>query len=79
MQVLNVSVKPNSRRESVTQHNASTFTIQVSASPLKGKANKAMLKLLAKHLNVLQNQLMITAGESYNEKIVLLIDEDQIA
>lgn len=75
MRVLTITVKANARRESVQEDAPAVFTIQVPQPALKGKANKAMLKVLARHLGVRENQLLLTKGDSTPQKTVLVLDE----
>lgn len=50
------------------------LTVYVTAPPDKGKANEAMLRLLAKHLGVSASRLRIVRGETSRNKTVQ-IDE----
>ncbi|MCD8485116.1 DUF167 domain-containing protein [Candidatus Woesebacteria bacterium] len=74
MQVLTVKVVPQAKRESVVQQSATNFTIYVTEPAQKGKANKAMLKALSKHLHVRPSDLILSKGERFNEKTVLLLE-----
>jgi uncharacterized protein (TIGR00251 family) len=50
-----------------------TVRIRVSAPPVEGKANKALIKFLAKVLKVKKNQIEIVAGEKGLDKIVSIL------
>jgi uncharacterized protein (TIGR00251 family) len=50
-----------------------TVRIRVSAPPVEGKANKALIKFLAKVLKVKKNQVEIVAGEKGLDKIVSIL------
>lgn len=51
-----------------------TVRIRVSAPPVKGKANKALIKFLSKVLKVRKSQIEIVAGEKGLDKIVSILD-----
>lgn len=76
MRVMTITVTPNAKRERVQEHADSVFTIQVPQPALKGKANKAMLKVLARYLGVREDQLMMTKSDSTPQKTVLLLDDE---
>jgi uncharacterized protein (TIGR00251 family) len=51
-----------------------TLRIRVSAPPVEGKANRALIKFLSKVLKVRKNQIEIVAGEKGLDKIVSILD-----
>ncbi len=53
-----------------------SLKVKVRAQPEKGKANKALIKLLAKTLGVAQGGLVLTAGTTHRSKTVLIPDAD---
>lgn len=46
------------------------LVIYVTAPPEDGKANEAMIRLLAKHLDVAASRLTITRGQTNRNKLV---------
>lgn len=50
---------------------------RVTAAPEKGRANKALIKLLAKSLSVAQNELELVAGGKERNKTLLLHGEPE--
>ncbi len=44
--------------------------VRITAAPEKGKANKALLKLLAKHLGIAPSRLELIAGATDRRKVV---------
>jgi len=75
MQVFSVKVIPLASRNSVTQMRGDAFKVHVTQPAIKGKANKEMLKFLAKHLGVPVSRLLVSHGDRTNEKTVILLDE----
>ena len=64
-----VRVKPNSKTEEVIQQD-NGFTVKVKEPPTEGKANRAVLKLLAKHLDVPETRLRISKGFKSRTKVI---------
>ncbi len=69
MKSLKVKVKPNSKTEEVSQEGDS-FVVKVKEPPKEGKANQAVIKLLAKHFGVSQNQVKILSGFKSKNKVI---------
>ena len=64
-----VKVKPNSKTEELVQEGDSFIAI-VKEPPKEGKANQAVIKLLAQHFNIPRNQVRITNGLRSRNKII---------
>ncbi len=77
MKVLSIMVVPQAKRERVEAQSPTSFRVYVTQPAQKGKANKAMLKALAKHLHVRPSDLILSKGERFNEKTVLLLEQAQ--
>ncbi len=66
-----VRVTPNASREQVTL-DGSRFVIRVTCVPEDGKANKAVIKLLAKALGVAPTRLVLIRGMTGRDKVFRL-------
>ena len=66
---IQVKVKPNSRTEEVSQEN-NFFLVKVKEPPREGKANKAVIQLLANHFGVARNKVRILSGFKSSVKLV---------
>jgi uncharacterized protein (TIGR00251 family) len=53
-----------------------TVKIHLTAPPVEGKANAALIKFLAKVLDVSPNQLEVVAGAGGRDKLISVIDMD---
>jgi len=71
---IRVKVKPNSRIEELSQEGDS-FIIKVKEPPKEGKANQAVIKLLAEHFGVPQSQVRILSGFRSRNKIIEVAEE----
>ncbi len=68
---IQVKVKPRSKTEDVTKKmDGDVYVVRVKEPPIEGKANRAVLKLLAKHFGVPESRLRIVTGLSSKNKVV---------
>lgn len=67
---LAVKVAPKSSVDAVRGWLGDTLKVQVTAAPERGKANRAVLKVLARALDVPPRSLRLIAGESSARKII---------
>ena len=65
-----VKVKAQAREEKVSQLSAANFQVSVSAPPEKGKANEALVALLAEYFSVSKSQVKILRGHTAKKKLV---------
>jgi uncharacterized protein (TIGR00251 family) len=66
---IQVKVKPGSKTEGLNREGDS-FIIKVKEPPKEGKANQAVIKLLAEHFGVPQSQVRILSGFRSRNKVV---------
>ncbi len=65
-----IEVKPNSTQNKIEKITESVYKIWVSAPPIEGKANKAIIELLAKHFKIAKSLITIKNGKSSKTKVV---------
>ena len=70
--VVSVKVQPNASRDRVVGEHGDQLKIAVTVAPEKGKANKAVIKVLSKLLDVKRSDIEILYGETSREKKVLI-------
>jgi uncharacterized protein len=68
-----VSLKPNAKAEKVEKLGEGELRVWVNAPPVEGKANAALIKLLAEHFGVPKSQVKITHGLKSKKKIVEIV------
>jgi len=66
---IKVRVAPRSSRDEVVK-TGDDYVVRVKAQPREGKANEAVIKLLAEHFGVTRSSVRITSGLSGRNKIV---------
>ena len=69
---IQVKVKPNSKTTEVSQEKDS-FIVKVKELPKEGKANQAVVKLLAEHFGVPQSQVRILSGLKSRNKVIEVV------
>jgi len=66
---IQVKVKPNSNAEKLSQE-GNSFIVKVKEPPKEGKANQAVIKLVAEHFGVPQSQVRILSGFRSRNKVI---------
>lgn len=72
-EVIHVHAIPRARVPEVIERMPGHYTVKVTASPDKGKANKAVCRLLARHFAVPGSAVRIIRGQTSRRKIVEII------
>lgn len=70
VQRLDVKVKPNARETGLEQLPDGSWLARVKAPPVDGKANRALVALIAEHFGVPKRAVTITAGAGGRRKRV---------
>ena len=68
--VLHVKVHPRARRDKVQVIDGRSLKVSVTAPPEDGKANDAVMALLAKTLGVAKSDVEIVRGRRSRDKLV---------
>jgi len=71
---LKVHLTPRSARDVIGGVYGDALRIRVKAPPVSGRANQAMLKLLARHLGVSRDKITIISGTTSRTKILRIKD-----
>jgi len=65
-----VKAKVNAKEEIIKRIDETHFIVAVKEPPIKGKANRAILKALANYFHLSKNQVQIVSGFTSREKII---------
>ena len=68
-----VSIKPNAKAKRVEKIDESHFKVWVKESPVDGKANTALIKMLAGYFDIASSRIEIISGHSSKKKVVEII------
>jgi len=71
---IQVKVVPKAKVESVIRE-ADVFIVRVKEPAKEGKANRAVIRLLADHLKIPQSAMMIARGMGSRNKIIEIPDK----
>jgi uncharacterized protein len=74
MRTLRLKVKPGSRVDELTELDDGSWLARVKAQPVDGKANAALVDLIAGHFGVRKAQVHIKSGAAGRSKLVTLTD-----
>jgi len=77
MAILHVKVVPGSRHDRVVGRYGDAVKVQVRAAPEGGKANQAVLQLLADALGLRPQQLVLLRGQAQPRKVIEIPGLDQ--
>jgi uncharacterized protein (TIGR00251 family) len=70
--ILPVRAQPGSRKNELRGEQEGMLKVCVTQAPEKGKANKAVIELLAKSLGLKKSQLQLLSGETSHQKKFLI-------
>jgi uncharacterized protein (TIGR00251 family) len=70
--VVSVRAQPGARRNAIVGEQAGALKVAVTAPPDKGRANDAILEVLAGALGLKRSQVELVAGQTSRAKKVLL-------
>lgn len=68
-----VKVKPASKHEKVEKTGMKHYTVSVNAPAHEGKANNALITILAKHFDISKAYVQILSGHFAKEKVIEII------
>src|SRR6266540_1590788 len=69
---LRLRVSPGAKRTELAGRYGDAWRVRVSAAPERGRANEAVVGLLAEHLGVPRASVSVVAGQTSRDKIVEL-------
>lgn len=67
---IKIRVIPRARRNAVEPQDDGTYRIYTTAAPADGDANTAVIKMLAKHLDVPKTSIKIIHGQTARDKVI---------
>lgn len=67
---IQVKVKPNSGKQEIKELEDGSLLVHLKSSPIKGKVNQELIKVLSKKYLVNQSQFIIKNGLSSKKKLI---------
>lgn len=74
--IVNIKISPNSKKNEIVREEEYT-KIKITAQPIDGKANKALVEFLSKNFKIPKTSIKILKGETSKEKTVLFETKDE--
>ncbi len=74
---LSIHVKPNSKEQKIIQEN-DNLVVSLKSPPIKGKANKELLKLIKKKINIPDMNVCLLSGLQNRDKIIQITFNNEI-
>lgn len=74
--VLIIKISPNASKNEIIKTNDGV-KLKITAQPVEGKANKAVIEYLSKTFKIPKTYLEIIKGETSKEKTVLIKSKDE--
>ncbi len=68
-----VKAKPSAKKENIEKTDENHFIVSVREPPVKGMANRAIIKALADYFKKSQSEIKIVSGFTSREKIVKIL------
>ena len=68
--ILRVRLTPNGGRNALGAYQAGVLNARVASAPVDGAANKALITMVAKELDVAKSRITLHSGETSRDKAV---------
>lgn len=72
---ITTTIHPNSKKPQVVKNKAGKLDIYVNKPAIDNKANEAAIKLLAKHLEIRQSEIILIKGQKSKEKLFQVLNK----
>ena len=74
--IVNIKISPNSKKNEIVREEEYT-KIKITAQPIDGKANKALVEFLSKNFKIPKTSIKILKGGTSKEKTILFETKDE--
>ena len=74
--VANIKISPTAKKNEIIRE-GEFVKIKITAQPIDGKANKALVEFLSKYFKIPKTSIKILKGETSKEKTVLFCTSDE--
>ena len=77
--VVNLRISPNAKKNEIIK-DGEIIKVKITALPIDGKANKALVEYLSKNFKIPKTSIAILKGETSKEKTILFktLDEEKV-
>ena len=74
--LLNLRISPNASKNDIIKSDDGSIKVKITAQPVDGKANKALIEFLSKTFKIPKTSIDIVRGETSKDKTVLFKTDD---
>ena len=74
--IINIKISPNAKKNEIINE-GEISKIKITAQPIDGKANKALIEFLSKNFKIPKTSIKILKGETSKEKTILFMTQDE--
>lgn len=77
--IVNLRISPNAKKNEIIK-DGDIIKVKITALPIDGKANKALVEFFAKNFKIPKTSIEILKGETSKEKTILFktMDDDKV-
>lgn len=69
---IRLRVQPGAKRDAIRDFADGVLRVSVTAPPLEGRANEAVLRFIAEILGVRRSRVSLVSGETSREKVIAI-------
>ncbi len=73
--LLSVKILPNSSKNEIIKNDDGSIKVKLTAQPIEGKANKALLEFLSKQFKIPKTSMEIVKGQTSKDKTISIKTE----
>ncbi len=74
--IFNLKISPNSSKNEIIKCDDGGVKVKITAQPVDGKANKALLEFLSKQFKIAKTSIEIVKGHTGKDKTILIKTSD---
>lgn len=74
---IKLKISPNSSKNEIIKNEDGTIKVKITAQPIEGKANKALVEFLSKEFKIPKSSIEIVKGDTSKEKTILFYISDE--
>ena len=78
IQTFHIHLQPNAKRDEICGLLGDRIKIAITAQPIDGKANEALIKFLSKKFKIAKSCISITKGLTSKDKTIVIDSETEI-
>ena len=75
--LVSIKISPNAKKNEIVKDENGAIKIKITAQPVDGKANKALIEFLSKQFKIPKTSIEIVKGETSKDKTILLKTDDE--